>query len=277
MAVFHEIASTLRCVSQPIGEPISLSEIKEHCGVAVASVDWDYSFAHWISAARQYFENSAQCCLMAQQWELALQRFPSSRCPIELHRWPIRSVDSMVYIDEDGTTTTATLGDYDIDVASRPGLIMPRIGQTWPVSLQGPRTRAVVVTFSAGNSTRCTIDAAADTLTPDQQIFSNGDTFSLRVSGGATPSGLASDGRKYHVVNRTATTIQLATSAGGDPVNITSAGTGTVYASDIPPTATQAIRMMVAHWWRNRESVGERMTHRVEQAWDSLIGDCREW
>ncbi len=72
-------------------------------------------------------------------------------------------------------------------------------------------------------------NAGADTIELTAHPYSNGDILRFESVGGSIPGGLFPT-LAYYVVNKTADDFQVALSAGGPAVDITSAGTGDIYA-----------------------------------------------
>jgi hypothetical protein len=68
------------------------------------------------------------------------------------------------------------------------------------------------------------VDTSADTITYNGHGFL--DTAIVRYAAGTGAIGGLTDGNYYYIVNKTANTFQLALTAGGSPINLTSAGTG---------------------------------------------------
>jgi len=63
---------------------------------------------------------------------------------------PLIECASIIYIDLNGTPQTLTSGkDFQVDVASEPGLLYPLAGQPWPGTLHGA-ANAVQINFTAG-------------------------------------------------------------------------------------------------------------------------------
>lgn len=89
-----------------------------------------------------------------------------------------------------------------------------------------------VLTIAQPYVQRVTCDAGTDVIsTASTNPFLNNQRVVIRAhdATGTRPGGINFD-TVYHVVNRTSGGFQIATSQGGSPVNITSAGSGFIYA-----------------------------------------------
>ena len=216
MPVFRDLLDkSIRRITDPVAEPLTVTEAKAHCSVPVEVTNFDAQFREWIQSAREQVEADSERCLMVQEWELAMERFmaPTSfysgnlspmtyNCrAIELRKVPVIAITGFSYWNTAGALTSMVENtDYLLNIASEPGLITPpALGQlpanstTWP--LMNPRLRGVVITWTAGYAS----------------------------------------------------------------------------ASAVPGIAKQAMRMLIAHWWRNREATGERPNKDHDRAYGGLI------
>jgi len=73
------------------------------------------------------------------------------------------------------------------------------------------------------------VDASANTFTKAGHPFNNNDLIRLRSQGGALPGGTSVE-IKVYVVNKTTNTFQVSLTSGGAAIDLTSAGSGTIYA-----------------------------------------------
>ena len=128
----------------PFDEPITTAQAKTHLGVLHSNDDTYIGLL--VTAARQACEAETNRALIYSKWELRLDRFPVEE--IIIPRPPLYSVDSIQYVDEDGTTQTWAASKYQIDSKMEPGRIKPAYDQTWPVTRA--QYNAVTVTYWAG-------------------------------------------------------------------------------------------------------------------------------
>lgn len=137
---------TLRILTEPAVEPVTLAELKAHCRVDDDITADDAYLTALIQTARELAEHLTNRALVRQQLELSLPGFPLA---IELPMAPLISVESVEYIDSDGTEQTLVANtDYQLDSRREPALVLPAWNTAWP----GTRTvpNAVTVTYWAG-------------------------------------------------------------------------------------------------------------------------------
>lgn len=105
-----------------------------------------------IAAATDACEKDTGRALKTQTWELVLSRFPYGSTYIVIPRLPLISIDSIEYVDPDGTTQTlaGSPAEY-ITVPSgefRRARLTPLYGETWPPTRY--QENAVTITFTCG-------------------------------------------------------------------------------------------------------------------------------
>lgn len=138
------MAIALKRTSEPQSEPFTLDQMKVYLRVDDDSDDDFISVL--ITAARERVEDLTGRCLMQQQWQLGLDRFPYHRGEILLPRAPLLSLDSITYLDLVGQRVT--LSDYTVDELSEPTRIRPARNTTWPQHVTD--TNSIVITFTVG-------------------------------------------------------------------------------------------------------------------------------
>jgi uncharacterized phiE125 gp8 family phage protein len=102
----------------------------------------------YLAAAREHAELYTELSLAPQTLELALDEFPSAE--IQLPRGPVRSVESVSYVDEDGNAQTVDAANYVLDDYSGDAWLLPADGFDWPAT--GRFANAVKVRYIAGFS-----------------------------------------------------------------------------------------------------------------------------
>lgn len=136
-------------LTPPTAEPGSLREFKQH--IRQSHDDDDELLANMLIQTRFYLEEQYSIAFLSQSWELHLDSWGNrkpvpwqgtreghigmldSADPIVLPRYPLQSVTSIATYAADGTESLATLATLiDTDVASKPGKINLKSGQTWP-------------------------------------------------------------------------------------------------------------------------------------------------
>jgi uncharacterized phiE125 gp8 family phage protein len=242
----------LKLVTGPAREPIHLAEAKLHLKVE-HNADDSLILAS-IQAARGYAEGFTARQLVTATYDLMLDCFPCSSwiCPIEVPRPPLQSVISIIYIDTTGITQTLDPTRYIVDTNSEPGRIMLAYGQSWPPTRV--IMNAVTIRFMAGHATPFLADATVNQFTALGRTFATNDVLRLWNSGGALPIPLVID-TDYHVIGPSGANFQLASTQGGAAIDITTSGSGTHFAGNVPREILQGILVDLTDLYENRESV----------------------
>ena len=140
---------SLRQITPPEFEPLSLTEAKKHLRVDVNDDDaliWEY-----LKAARRELENKNSLAFMTQTWELLLDDFPcDGESIIIADKRPLQSVTSIKYIDIAGVEQTLSSAKYTVHKSGIEGEIALAYNEVWP-SVRCQRN-AVTVRFVAGYS-----------------------------------------------------------------------------------------------------------------------------
>jgi uncharacterized phiE125 gp8 family phage protein len=106
-----------------------------------------------IAAATEAFDGKDGAlgrALVTQSWELLLDRFPCA-CEFAIPLPPLRSVESITYVDTNGDTQTLATSVYAVDTTSEPGVVSLKYGQVWPTTRC--QRNAVTIAFTAGYGT----------------------------------------------------------------------------------------------------------------------------
>jgi len=238
----------LSIATQPYAEPISLAEAKDQMQMDSSFTDKDTYIAGLIRAARIHTENTTWRALVATQYRLTLSKFYSE---IKLPRVGLLSVDSIAYKDSANITQTLASSVYDVDRYSEPQTIRLAYGQSWPTTYTSQN--AATILFTAGHVIPFTVDADTDVLTCKGWTPVDGEKFRLSTSG-TLPSGLDANA-DYYIINASGATCQLSTTASGSAVNVTDEGEGTHFLGMVPENLKLAIKLLVSHWYENREPV----------------------
>lgn len=135
---------TLKLITAPATEPVSLTEAKLH--IRVDNNADDTLITNLIKVAREFCEAWQRRAYVTQTWELYLQRFPSLR-EIVIPLSPLQSVTSLTYYDEDDMPDTFT--GFDEDLVREPGRIYLQHDESWPSVTLRP-VNGVVIRFKAG-------------------------------------------------------------------------------------------------------------------------------
>ncbi len=92
-----------------------------------------------------------------------------------------------------------------------------------------PARIGMVSVHNNGSWIVCTADASTDMLTAASHGLQSGERVKIKSIGGSVPAGLTA-WREYWVVGATTNTFQVSLTKGGGPVDLTSAGSGTILA-----------------------------------------------
>lgn len=140
---------SLRTVTPPAVEPVTLAEAKQHCRI---DTDTDDAYVSaLIVAAREWVESYIDEALIHQQLVMRMDGFPQE---IELPRPPMASSGthtavSITYVmNSTGSTATLETSQYRVDRDSRPGVVRTVYGGAWPSYLLD--YNAVSVSWWAG-------------------------------------------------------------------------------------------------------------------------------
>lgn len=131
-------------LSGPAAEPISVAELSAHLRLDDAAEAG--LLGGLIATARQACEQFLNRALIAQTWRLTLDRWPASA--VRFARAPLRSVEAIVVYDADDTATALATGDFLVNTAAEPGLMVPRSG-AWPPA-PGRSRGGIEIDFTAG-------------------------------------------------------------------------------------------------------------------------------
>lgn len=136
-------------VTAPTVEPITTAEAKTHLREDLSDATNDAYIDSLVIAARRWIERTCGLALVTQTWDGSLDAFPFAGY-ISIPKYPLVSVTSLTYYDEDlSTSTVFPAADYQVDGAKRPPVVGLKRGTSWP-TVQLRRTSGVVVRFVAG-------------------------------------------------------------------------------------------------------------------------------
>lgn len=125
-------------------EPVSLEEAKAQLRITDDASEDDLITA-LIVAAREHVEGYTGLVLAQRQ---IIQTLGSFGGRIDLHAWPIISVDSIEYRDASGTAQEIATDGWYLATGRRPARLSPAIGTIWPTTSLLPD--AVTITMTAG-------------------------------------------------------------------------------------------------------------------------------
>ena len=258
-----------RITSGPAAEPISRTEAKLHCRIDGAADDTLVD--GMIRAARTWVEIFTNRQLVTATLELKQENLPYE---LVLPRPPLQSISSVTYVDLDDATQTADSDLYATDVVSEPGRLYMAYNETWP-TCRG-YTQDVTITWKAGYASVITANATTNVFTCSARTYVDADIVRVWNTGGALPAGLSVN-TDYHVRDVTGSTFNLAATAGGEAIDITTAGTGTNFVGEIPEPMRLAIKLILGHMYEHREDVADVVLREVPMAAQALLWPYRIW
>lgn len=249
---------TIRTIqhSGPTAEPIHLTEAKIHLRLAVDAEDavdncghHDPILAPVIAGARMQAEAVQWRALVLQVFDLYLDAWPMFG-EFEIPFPPLRAVESISYTDTTGAVATVPAEDYSVDLASVYGRVILGDGKSWP-SVELAAANPIKIRFKAGYAVPFTSNATTDTIDAPNHPFVDGEAVRLSVSGGNLPGGL-SERKDYFVRDVAGDTLKLAATEGGAAIDLTSAGTGTMFIGEIPKNTIIAMLLSITDRFEGR-------------------------
>ena len=254
-----------RVTTEPVTEPVSLTEAKLH--LRVDSTADDDLITTLISVARQWCEGFQNRAYITQTITMTLDKFPKV---FKIPKPPLQSVSSIKYIDTGGNQQTFAAANYDVDVEKEPGRIALAYSKSWP-SIRGD-INSVEVVYIAGYATKFTASKTDDKLTVSGRTFADANIVRLSTTGGDLQAGLATY-TDYHVRDVDGQTLKLAETAGGDAIDITedADSNATYFIGCVPTPIIQAIKLMVNHLYEHREAVSDLAIKEVPMTVKSLL------
>ena len=146
---------SLKRVTEPVVEPVSITQCKSHLRIQNDFQDDDEYLIHLIGAARRYVEDIIDRTLITTQWTMVLDSFPVDE--IELPRPPVSQTETTTVItyvsQEDGTQTLSdTL--YRVDADATPGIVSNNYGLCYPGTLDDRGSVSITWYAGYGDSTK---------------------------------------------------------------------------------------------------------------------------
>jgi uncharacterized phiE125 gp8 family phage protein len=140
---------TLKLITAPTVEPVTLAEAKIQCRVDTDITTDDALLTGLIAAAREACEHELGRALLEQVWERTLDVFPCDGGGIALGMPPVSAIGSITYLDADGAEQVMDQSAHSLDSASdSEAFALPAAGTDWPTT--GDYLNAVRVRFTCG-------------------------------------------------------------------------------------------------------------------------------
>jgi uncharacterized phiE125 gp8 family phage protein len=232
-------------------EPISLTEAKLHLRDDHTSED--PLISSLILAAREYCEIFTRRAIGRQTVDENHDGFPCGA--LELAKCPVLSVTSISYVDQNGDTQVWSSSNYRTDLPSGPraqrARIEPVYGVSWP-STRGV-VNAVTVRYVCGyggtSKTVSGITRSSTTATATTSAahgYSTGQRVTIAGADQADYNGTF----EITVTGATTFTFTVANSP-------TTPATGAMTVADlgVPSSIVAAMKLLIGHWYENREAV----------------------
>lgn len=240
----------LSLVSGPRALPISLTQAKAHLKVDVT--DDDVLISGLIRAVTNDVQNELWRQLVTATFDDKRDQFPACW---ELPRSPLRKIEHVKYLDDDGDEQTLGSSIYRVDAFSEPGRLVLDYAQTWPNTY--PVINAVTARFIGGYATPFTLAGGSpnDTLEAPGHPYSNGDLVRLSTTEGDLPAPLDPNTDYYAVQVSAGASLGLAETLSGAPIPFTDEGTGTHFLGVIPEDIIAFMLVALTHLYENRGRV----------------------
>lgn len=129
--------------------PFSLSEAKEH--LRVVDDNDDFYIQSLISRIATIAEQLTRRALYTTTFRLVMDNFSSKE--IFLPRPPLVSITHIKYYDANSVQQTIDPADYQVDLISEPGRVVPAPTKAWPSTAPG-KINSVEIHYVAGWSKR---------------------------------------------------------------------------------------------------------------------------
>ena len=132
----------------PTAGPVSVAELKQHVQVAPSYTAHDQHLAMLLDAAREQFEADCGVVCNNSTWQVKLDEWWEADDGLQLSQRPITSIDSISYIDSNGSSQTWSSSNYTLDR----GRASPTIWYAYDVTTPTIRNQvnAITVTYLAG-------------------------------------------------------------------------------------------------------------------------------
>ena len=137
----QDIRHTVRVVTPPVTEPVTIQEAKAHLNVGASDDTHDDELFAIIAASREEWERDTSTALITRTLE---HRLPQWLDTIRLTVRPVIAVSAVTYIDDAGDEQTVDDSDYYLDIDE----IRFKTAFTRPTIED--RSEAIRITYTAG-------------------------------------------------------------------------------------------------------------------------------
>ena len=239
-------------VQGPTSEPVSLEEAKAQ--LRFTSSSEDTGIQGYISAARARIENREAVgqVFVRQARSLILNQFPLGLDVIEIPRVPVRTIESITYVDPDGVTQIWDPDLYEYDLNAWIPKVRPISSGSYPSTKDV--LGAVAVNYTAGHMIKFTAETSGNVITAVGHGLANDAVVQLRTSKGTLPAGLAEQ-TNYYVITAATDTLQLSLTSGGSAIDITVVGSGLNFIGVGESDLNTAMLLLIDNYFENRGEV----------------------
>lgn len=135
-----------KVTTPPSIEPVTVEEMREFIGIGdAADISRDAILQARLQVARELVEEITGYHVMTQTVTAYACGFPCREIQLE---WPLQSVSSVSYLDNDGIRQTLSPSLYSVDLINNQ--VVPIYGTTWPSHRQDNNSLQVV--YVAGHT-----------------------------------------------------------------------------------------------------------------------------
>lgn len=101
-------------LTAPAAEPVTVEDARKHCRIDADIDEFDWLLELLIQSAREVAEHETGRALIDRQLRLV----SPVACRIEVRPCPVKSIDAVALIAEDGTATVLANADYRLDTTN---------------------------------------------------------------------------------------------------------------------------------------------------------------
>lgn len=170
-----EVRHTIRIVTPPATEPLTVAEAKAQLNIAASDDSHDVELASKIAAARQEWERDTSKALITRTIE---HRLPMWLDVIRLTVHPVIAISSIIYVDNNGDEQTLDAANYYLDIDE------VRFKTNFNKPALEDRSEAVRITYTAGYGAASTDVPEIDKLAIKLSVANRFEDLDM-INGGA--------------------------------------------------------------------------------------------
>jgi uncharacterized phiE125 gp8 family phage protein len=131
---------------------VSLTSLKKHVAIDATEVYYDDVLTDMQLAAIEWIESKARLTLRSASFDVFVDELPCGNEPLYLPLWPVTSVTSFAYVDEDGAAQTLATASLQIELLSQPAALYPLADAVWPRTQPDKQRAATIRVVAGGNA-----------------------------------------------------------------------------------------------------------------------------